>query len=254
MRLNEYLIESIRDSLVKLDSRFLFYALASNLTHAKLVMDELYLTFYYLQPGVKYQETINLNQFVKVKLLSMFLLKFIFAISMLILMYFLSIFVGLLIRYSLFLVYTAFLLVYDKCMSEGWGWVHQYLSILYTRFRVNKLTTLKFIIFYVLANVGMHGLLSFGCYCILKKLLYPVIPLPVEMYNDFFLKIIFFIELFLFLFCRSRTSLRFFPILSFTVCYIFMIIIAIKAYGNTMLLLNLCFSLQLLLFAGFILI
>ncbi len=165
-----------------------------------------------------------------------------------------SLFVGLLVRYTLITIYTAFLLVYDRCMAESWGWVHQYLAILFNRLRQNYFSTLKFMVFYIFANLGMNGLLAFGSYCIIKRLLYPLVPVPTDLYTDFLLKCFFFVELFLYVFCRSRTSLRFFPIFSFISTFLTLTVISIQEYGNTMMLLNLNFTFQMIFFTVFLLI
>lgn len=48
-------------------------------------------------------------------------------------------------------------------------------------------------VFYVFANLGMNGLLAFGSYCIIKRLLYPLVPVPTDLYTDFLLKCFFFV-------------------------------------------------------------
>ena len=109
-------------------------------------------------------------------------------------------------------------------------------------------------IFYILSNLGMYALLAFGSFLIVKRLFYPLIPLRNDSYKDFYFKTIFFVELFLYLFCRSRTSIKFFPLLSFTINYLVLTIIALKAYGSNLLLLNLNFTLQMILFTVFLLV
>ena len=165
-----------------------------------------------------------------------------------------SIFVGLLIRYSIITGYTVFLIVYHKWMNESWGWVHMYLNILGNRMRVNSGTTLKFMVFYVIANVGMYAIFAFGSYCIVKMILFSMISLPSDRYVDFFFKTVFFSELFLFIFCRSRTSLRYFPLLSFMFTFVTMVLTALNVYQNVMIMLNINFSLQLILFTCFLIV
>ena len=138
-----------------------------------------------------YRHKLNLLQFVTFKIIPSFIIKIVVFISTIGLLYFLSIFVGLFIRYTLIFIYTAFLIVYDKCMRDGWGWVHLNLVILCARFRQNSLTTFKIMFFYIVANLGIYGLLAFGSYCIIKLLLFPIIPLPIDSYSDFFFKTIF---------------------------------------------------------------
>lgn len=56
-------------------------------------------------------------QFINTKLLSALLVKFLIGVGMILILYLASMFVGLAIRYSLFLLYTIFLLAYDRCMA-----------------------------------------------------------------------------------------------------------------------------------------
>ena len=111
-----------------------------------------------------------------------------------------SILVGLLIRYVVISVFTVYLAICDRCMKNNSGWLHQYLVLLYRRFRENKMTTLKMGFFYLLANISMPLLLSFGAYCILIKAVIPSLPLLTGEYALFFLKTIFFIEVYHYIF------------------------------------------------------
>jgi hypothetical protein len=127
------------------------------------------------------------------KQLPSLIFKIIYGCGMYILLLGLSIFIGLFIRYTLIFAYTVFLISFDKCMRDSWGWVHQYLIILYNRFKQNKLTTIKFFIFYVISNIGMYALLAAGSYFILKILLLQMIPFLIPAYTYFFGKTIFFV-------------------------------------------------------------
>ena len=109
-------------------------------------------------------------------------------------------------------------------------------------------------IFYVVSTLGMYALLAFGSYCIIRRIFYSIAPFPIDPYTDFFFKTVFIVEVFLFVFCRSRVTLRFFPILSLIISHVFMIIMALNIYKNVMILLNLYFTLQLILFTVFLLI
>lgn len=115
-------------------------------------------------------------QYLTFKFFNTIIVKIIYGFGLIVILYLVNMFVGLGIRYSLFLLYTIFLLAYDRCMAESWGWVHQNLSILYSRLRHNRGATLKFLLFYIIANIGMYGLLTLGSYCIIKKLYYPLMP------------------------------------------------------------------------------
>jgi hypothetical protein len=47
-------------------------------------------------------------------------------------------------------------------------------------------------IHYVIATLGMYGIFAFGSYCIIRKILYPLLVVPTESYTDFFFKTVFF--------------------------------------------------------------
>ena len=163
------------------------------MTNVRLVMNELHLSYYSQLSENVYQNTINMVQSVSLLLHRGVLLKVIVMIGMALLLYSFAMFVGLFLRYSIVLVYTVFLLGYYRCSHDGWGWIYQYLSLLCQRFRLNTVTTFKFMLFYVLANVGMYGLLALGAYEVLRKIFYPILPFPTQMYNTFFFKTIFLV-------------------------------------------------------------
>jgi hypothetical protein len=193
MQLNEMWLESIRRSFLSLDKKLVVYQNVTNIQSSKPIFSELYVTFYNTNGNLQYQNTINLLQFISMASLSSLFWKALFLLAWIIVLFLFSVFVGLFIRYTLFFVYSIFLLAYDRCMSEGWGWTHLYLAILWNRFKDNKASTLKFLVFYVLATLGSYGLFAFGSYCIIKKILYSFVALPIESYTDFFFKTIFFI-------------------------------------------------------------
>ena len=188
------------------------------------------------------------------RVLSVWWLKLIIFVVVYVAAFMMSVFVGLLIRYSIILAYTVFLLAYDNCMTDNWGWVHLYLTILWNRFRQNKATTLKMMLFYVISTVGMYGIFAFGSYCIIKKILYTALSFPNEEYTDFYFKTFFFVELYHFIFCRSRTTLRYFPPLSIMINCTIITLTTISGYINVMMLLNLNLTLQMALFVFFLLV
>jgi len=55
--------------------------------------------------------------------------------------------------------------------------MHVYLLLLYRRLRVNRWSSIRMLLCYIFSNVGMNALLSFGAYCILRKIMDPFIPL-----------------------------------------------------------------------------
>lgn len=145
----------------------------------------------------------------------------------------------------IFLALTIWLAVWDRCAEEGWGWLHQYLSILYQRYR-HRSGTFKIIVFYMFSNIGMMCILGLGAYLILGKLLVPSIPLLVERYIYFFLKTMFFVQLFFYLFARTRTTLRFFPNISFCFTFTTIAVCGLKKSPCILLYLNLNATFQLI--------
>lgn len=87
------------------------------MTNSKLALKELYLTFYYKYGALSHQRTINMVQFLSLKFVNTIILKLIYGFGLVLIVYLVSMFVGLAIRYSLFLLYTIFLLSYDRCMG-----------------------------------------------------------------------------------------------------------------------------------------
>lgn len=165
-----------------------------------------------------------------------------------------SILVGLLIRYVVISVFTVYLAICDRCMKNNSGWLHQYLVLLYRRFRENKMTTLKMGFFYLLANISMPLLLSFGAYCILTKAVIPSLLLLTGEYALFFLKTIFFIEVYHYIFSRTRTSLKYFPIISLMMNFGFLMVCCIRKTTNTMIVLNINLTCQFIAFILFALV
>lgn len=109
-------------------------------------------------------------------------------------------------------------------------------------------------LFYIVSNLMMPLLLALGAYCTLFKLIMPSIPLLVEEEAVFFFKTMFFIEIFHYLFSRSRTTIKFFPIFSFICNFTIITIACLKNRPITIMLLNLNVSLQIISFIVFMLI
>lgn len=108
-------------------------------------------------------------------------------------------------------------------------------------------------VFYVVANVFMPLLLALGAYAVLVKIIYPIIPLT-EVYLNFFVKTIFSIELFHYIFSRSRTTIKFFPLISFIFNFGTLLICSLNKHSNRMMLLNINMTIHIILFIVFILI
>jgi hypothetical protein len=179
--------------------------------------------------------------------------KFLYCCSAIVFSVLASIFVGLLVRYMIFLALTIWLTIWDRCAEEGWGWLHQYFTILYQRYR-HRSGTFKILAFYIFSNIGMMCILGLGAYLILTKLLVPSIPLLIERYIFFFLKTMFFIELFFYLFCRTRITLRFFPIISFCFTFTTLALCGLKKSPCILLYLNLNATFQLITCLFFLLV
>lgn len=107
---------------------------------------------------------------------------------------------------------------------------------------------------YILASIGGPSLLAFGSYCILAKLILPFLPLLMEEYAKLFLKALFVVEMYHYLMSRSRTTTKFFPLLSFMLSFTMMFVSIFTSSPCLMMLLNIYLSLHILLFVSFILI
>jgi hypothetical protein len=105
--------------------------------------------------------------------------------------------------------------------------------------------------FYIIANIGMPVLLAFGAYCILVKLVAPALPLLIDEYAFFVMKMFFFIEIFHYVFCRSRTTIKFFPIFSFIPTIAILTICGLKNSPFMMMMLNLNMTFQIINFLFF---
>ena len=171
------MLKSLTQSLRELDRSFNLHLLAKDIPGLYLRMEELYVNIYYRQDAFVYESLISVMQLlVNAEYPSMFV-KFIFTSVVLVVVLTSSILVGLLIRYVVISVFTVYLAICDRCMRNNSGWLHQYLVLLYRRFRENKMGTVKMGFFYLMANISMPCLLSFGAYCILVKAVLPSLPL-----------------------------------------------------------------------------
>jgi hypothetical protein len=183
-----------------------------------------------------------------------FLVKAVYSFEIVIVLVISSVFMGLLLRYSVIALHTAYLILCDRCISEDQGWARQFLSMLYRRYRQGRLGSIKMIFFYAAANIGLPVLLAFGAYCILDKLVIPMLPLLIDDYAVFFLEGQLAIEVFHYVMVRSRTATRFFPILSFVLSFALLLFCGISRAPSMLMLLNLHLTIQMLLFVAFSLI
>lgn len=254
MQKNEIMMESLRESFFELERKFNAYCLQKNITNGEFEINELVLNFYYESNNDINWFSLNFFQFLNFKVLPSFFLKFVFIFGSIFLIVTSNVFIGLVIRYIIISSFTLFLTVYDKCMMENGGWMHQYLAIIYQRFQQNRLGAIKMAIFFILSNIGTSLLLAFGAYCILTKLIMPSLPLLIDDYASFFMKTIFFIEIFHFIFSRSRTTTKFFPLVSFLTNFGILTICSLKSSPTMMILLNVNMSIQLIYFIFFCLL
>jgi len=192
MLINEILLQSVRYSFELMGEKVNRYKMLNNQSSFDVKISELYINFYYQKDHAIYPLDINLYQFLMYNLVPSVFVKFVYCCSAIVLSILSSIFVGLLVRYMIFIALTIWLAVWDRCAQEGWGWLHQYFSILYQRYR-HRAGTFKILVFYIFSNIGMMCILGLGAYLILTKLLVPSIPLLIERYIYFFLKTVFFI-------------------------------------------------------------
>lgn len=185
MNINELLMQYFRNSLLALEYDFNRYKLINNMTNTTLRISPLALTYFYGQNNEELEnqplssESINFNSFVTFKLIPIFFHKIFYGFSLFILLMAISMLIGLIVRYVIIMFFTIFLMISDRCLRDGWGWTHQYLLILYNRYRNSPLSTFKMMVFYMASNVGIYAFFIFGSYCIIRKLIYPVIPLVI---------------------------------------------------------------------------
>jgi hypothetical protein len=109
-------------------------------------------------------------------------------------------------------------------------------------------------LFFIIANVGLSLLLAFGAYCILLKMVIPALPLLIDVYAVFFINTLLVIEIFHFVMSRTRTAIKFFPILSFMISFTSIFVCSLKRFAGILMILNLNFTLHIILFLTFILI
>jgi hypothetical protein len=182
----------MRYSFEQMGEKLNLYKIVNNQSEINVKISELYINFYYEKDNTIYPLDINFYQFLLYNLVPSIFVKFVYCCSAIVLTILASIFVGLLIRYTIFLALTIWLSIWDRFAEQGWGWLHQYFAILYQRYR-HRSGTFKILVFYIFSNIGMMFVLGLGAYLIIIKLLVPSIPLLIERYIFFFLKSIFFI-------------------------------------------------------------
>lgn len=211
----------------------------------------MYTNFYYLDDGYRRIFTINFFYDLGLHSLSLFtaiILKLLWSFQIFIILMLCSILVGLLIRYGLQIIQTILFVLCNPCLPSNSNWVGQYCNMLSGRGKLKMMTM------YVLASVGGPLMLTLGSYCILSKLLLPFLPLLIQQYSEFFLQVLFAIEVFHYLMSRSRTMTKFFPLLSFMTSFTVIFLSIFTSTPCLLMLLNIHLTLHILLFLVFILI
>jgi hypothetical protein len=144
--------------------------------------------------------------------------KIFFVIFALFHLYMISALIGLLVRYAFFWITTLYLFLGGCLISRQWGWVHKYYNLIINRNRedehVSLLSSGKMVLFFTLAMIGILTIFMLGSRYIIENLFIYSMPFSENYYSDMLLKNFFVIELFYFVCCRSRLSLKFFPLLS----------------------------------------
>lgn len=182
------------------------------------------------------------------------LLKLFYCLAIFIGLYVGSLFVGLLLRYILISLLSLFLLVCDRCAGESWGWVHQHLRLLAARYQEQPLSTIKMGLLYCASTLGTYALITFGLYCVLTRIIFSLLLLEPTLFTQFAFKCLFLVETFHYVCCRSRTTLRFFPLLSFLVNYLTLVLGVVYRYSWGVQMLNLNLTIQLILFVVFLMV
>lgn len=100
---------------------------------------------------------------------------------------------GLLLRFLLQSLVSVFLLFSECFFTNPWGWLHQHITILLNRFKEHKTTTIKFMVFFILAFLGMQFLLTLGADFIIEKTLIFFLPIQSNYCKFPILKMLFFV-------------------------------------------------------------
>jgi hypothetical protein len=141
--------------------------------------------------------------------------KLIVATLVLICLIFVSTVVGLLVRYTLILALTIYLFLGGCMLNREWGWVSKYINLVRNRDNQdNRLGSCKMVLMFAVALLSMMGMFVYGTKYSMENMFIYVMPLSETYYSEMLLKNYFLIELFYYIFCRSRLSLRVFPVLS----------------------------------------
>lgn len=146
------------------------------------------------------------------------LYKAIFALFSYIHLYLISLIVGLVVRYAFFWIMTLYLFMGGCLINKQWGWVSNYFNLIRNRDRSQNNASLyssgKMLFFFTLALMGILTIFSLGSKYILSNLFIYTMTFSENYYSEMLLKNFFIIELFYYMFCRSRVSLKYFPLLS----------------------------------------
>ena len=126
--------------------------------------------------------------------------------------------VGLLVRYVFFGIVTVYLFMGGCLIHEQWGWVQKYYRLIKNRFtQDNAYTSIKIIIFFCLALVGSLTIFALGIKYILSNIVLFALSFSEIYYAEMLLKNYFIIEMFYFVCCRTRTTLKHFPLFSLAI-------------------------------------
>jgi hypothetical protein len=253
LQTNEIAMASFRASYVQFQHLFRSYLLEQNITDNYQEIEQMFLHFYFVRDNFIRIYTVNFFNYLALESLPSFVLKSLYTMELLIVLLAASVFMGLLVRYAFIAVYTVILVSCDRCLGDR-GWARQFLNLLCLRYRSGRAGTLKMMVFYMGASVGVAVMLAFGAYCILIKLVQPALPLLIDEYGGFFLDTLLVIEVFHYVMSRSRTATRFFPILSFALSFATLFLCSLKRIPCVLMLLNLNITLHLIIFLLFALL
>jgi hypothetical protein len=133
-------------------------------------------------------------------------------------------------------------------VRDSWGWVHQYINIIQSRFRNNKLSSIKFLVYISFAMLASYVLLTFGIKYVITILFSPALVISSRFYHLPVIKNLLLTEFLFYIFIRSRLGIQYFPRFSLLITLFIFFSIWMNPFADTLWLVNLHFWLHILMF------
>lgn len=103
-------------------------------------------------------------------------------------------------------------------VTKQWGWVHKYFNLVRNRVNLgdntSSLSSFKIMGYFTFALLGIMAIFTIGSRYVMENLYIYGMSFNYVYYSEMILKNFFFIELFHYICCRSRLSIKYFPIFS----------------------------------------